>query len=125
MKKYLFSTLMVLALAACNQTEPTSLCSVYQGTIPAADGPGIEMTLTLKDNNSFTNKLVYIDSEDGIFDEAGSYSIANNIITAKTADEISYYKIEDNRLRILDYQKQEVTGPMADMYILVKTRSCK
>ena len=59
---------------------------VYKGTLPAADCPGIETTLT--------------PSEGG---------------------QPQYYKVEENRLRRLDAEKQPVTGALADNYTLQKT----
>ena len=34
--------------------------------------------------------------------------------------EISYYKVEENRVRLLTDDKQEITGALADHYILNK-----
>lgn len=48
-----------LWLAACTpKTE--SVCGVYQGTLPAADAPGIETTLTFGEDNQVLQRLVYI-----------------------------------------------------------------
>lgn len=48
-----------LWLAACTpKTE--SVCGVYQGTLPAADAPGIETTLTFGEDNQVSQRLVYI-----------------------------------------------------------------
>ena len=58
----------------------------YKGVFPAADCPGIETTLTLKE-------------------EGG---------------EISYYKVEENKVRLLNDDKQEITGALAEHYILNK-----
>ena len=32
----------------------------------------------------------------------------------------TYYKLEENRIRLLDYQKQVIKGKLEDMYILKK-----
>ena len=46
-----------LWLAACTpKTE--SVCGVYQGTLPAADAPGIETTLTFGEDNQVLQRLV-------------------------------------------------------------------
>ncbi len=36
-------------------------------------------------------------------------------------DEVSYYKVEENRLRKLDADRNEITGALAEHYILKKT----
>ena len=61
-----------LWLAACTpKTE--SVCGVYQGTLPAADAPGIETTLTFGEDNQVSQRLVYIGKKDGIFYRQGNF----------------------------------------------------
>lgn len=61
-----------LWLAACTpKTE--SVCGVYQGTLPAADAPGIETTLTFGEDNQVLQRLVYIGKKDGIFTDRGNF----------------------------------------------------
>ena len=72
----------------------------YKGVFPAADCPGIETTLTLNPDKTFTLHSVYID-RDSSFDE-------------------SYYKVEENKVRLLNDDKQEITGALAEHYILNK-----
>ncbi|MEG1545899.1 MAG: copper resistance protein NlpE [Bacteroides sp.] len=92
----------------------------YKGTLPAADCPGIETTLTLNKDNSFTLQSVYIDRKT-TFDEKGTYAIIDNIITATTDDgETKYYKVGENHLKMLNADKEEVTGELAESYTLKK-----
>lgn len=103
-----------------NAANSLDYLGTYVGTFPAADGPGIATTLTLKADSTFTLRSVYID-RDSEFDDKGSYSLEGNLITLKTQDgENQYYKVEENRLRRLDTNKQEITGALADNYILTK-----
>ena len=74
----------------------------YKGVFPAADCPGIETTLTLNPDKTFTLHSVYID-RDSSFDEKGTY-----------------YKVEENKVRLLNDDKQEITGALAEHYILNK-----
>ena len=105
-------------------TAETSLDYVgtYEGTLPAADCPGIRTTLTLNPDGTYTVHLKYLE-RDSEFDEKGSYTLAGNLLTLTPADggQPSYYKVEENRLRMLDAEKQPVAGPLADNYILQKT----
>lgn len=94
----------------------------YKGVLPAADCPGIETTLTLNSDNTFTLHSQYLE-RDATFDEKGTYSVDGNVLTLKTEDNRpSYYKIEENRLRMLDADKKEVTGELAEYYILNKVQ---
>lgn len=95
---------------------------VYKGTLPAADCPGIETTLTLAPDGSYTLHLKYID-RDSEFDEKGVFTVKENLLTLTPSEDgqPQYYKVEENRLRRLDAEKQPVTGALADNYTLQKT----
>ena len=82
----------------------------YKGVFPAADCPGIETTLTLNPDKTFTLHSVYID-RDSSFDEKGTYTLEGNILTLKE---------EENKVRLLNDDKQEITGALAEHYILSK-----
>ena len=93
----------------------------YKGVFPAADCPGIETTLTLNADKTFALHQVYIDQKDGTFDEKGTYTVEENLLTLQVeGGETSYYKVEENRLRCLDADKNEITGELAENYILNK-----
>ena len=105
-------------------TAETSLdyLGVYKGTLPAADCPGIETTLTLAPDGSYALHLKYID-RDSEFDEKGAFTVKENLLTLTPSEggQPQYYKVEENRLRRLDAEKQPVTGALADNYVLQKT----
>lgn len=93
----------------------------YKGVLPAADCPGVETTLTLNADKTFALHQVYIDQKNGTFDEKGTYKVEENLLTLQEeGGEISYYKVEENRLRGLDADKNEITGELAEHYILNK-----
>lgn len=92
----------------------------YKGTLPAADCPGIETTLTLNANKTFTLHSVYVERNDSS-DEKGTYTVSENVLTLQDeGGEQSYYKVEEKQLRQLDKDKKEVTGEMAEHYVLKK-----
>lgn len=94
---------------------------IYKGTLPAADCPGIEATLTINQDSTFTLNYIYIDRKDSKFDDKGTYTIDGAILTTKGEDgAITYYKVEEGQVRMLDAEKQPVTGPLAEHYILKK-----
>ena len=105
-------------------TAETSLDyqGTYAGTLPAADCPGIETRLTLKKDGTFNLHMKYID-RDAEFDTKGGYSVRGNLLTLtpENGEEVEYYKVEENRLRRLDADKQPVTGPLDENYVLKKT----
>ena len=88
---------------------------VYEGTLPAASSPGIKTTFTLRSE--------YIDETDGIFNDKGTYTLDGTVLTARQeGGDITYYKVEEGQLKMLDQQKQPVTGDLAKFYILKQTK---
>ena len=92
----------------------------YKGVFPATDCPGIETTLILNPDKTYTLHSVYID-RDSSFDDKGTYTLKDNLLTLnEEGGELSYYKVEENHLRKLTMDKQEITGELADHYVLNK-----
>lgn len=123
MKKIILTAATVVFLSACSHNA--KVCGTYQGILPAADAPGIAMTISLNPDNQFKNKMVYIDRKDGTFYETGTYRVNGNILELKGDEDVSYYKIEKGQLRLLDFEKQEIIGALADYYVLKRTASCR
>ena len=103
--------------------KPVTCLRLYHPVFPfvlIADCPGIETTLILNPDKTYTLHSVYID-RDSSFDDKGTYTLKGNLLTLKEENgEISYYKVEENRVRLLTDDKQEITGALADHYILNK-----
>ena len=91
----------------------------YKGTLPAADCPGINVTLTLNKNKTFSKTEEYIDRD--TFNSAGTYNINGNYLyTIDERQDTVFYKVEENRLRMLDRNKEVITGNLEEHYILKK-----
>lgn len=118
---------MVIFLAAgctVNTFPAKDVCGVYHGILPAADGPGIDTTIILKPDNTFTKRMVYIGEQNGTFNETGTFSINGRVITLNGCnDGAQYYQLGEGLIRQLDQDKQVVTGVLADNYVLMKTSS--
>ncbi len=92
----------------------------YKGIFPAADCPGIETTLILKKDKTFTLDSKYIDRNQS-FNESGTYTLEDSLLTLiPNKGEEQYYKVEKNQLRRLNMDKKEITGELAENYILKK-----
>ena len=92
---------------------------VYKGTLPAADCPGIETTLTLKPDGTYSLHEEYLE-RNARFDAEGAYTLHGNLLTLEGSD-TTWYKVEENRLRRLTTDRKEVEGPLAEHYVLRKT----
>ena len=104
-----------------NPTESFWNCwGIYQGTIPAADCPGIDVTLEINKDNTFQSKFVY-QERNITFEDQGLYTINDSILTTigENADTV-YYKITDNSLKMVDQYKNEIPDEIGKLYILKK-----
>lgn len=91
----------------------------YKGTIPAADCPGINVTLTLGNDGTFEETYEYIERD--TFTSKGTYTVkVNTLTTVSETNDTTYYKVEENRLRMLDREQNLIGGELADKYILNK-----
>ncbi|MEG1758974.1 MAG: copper resistance protein NlpE [Alistipes sp.] len=106
-----------------NAENSLDYVGVYKGTLPAADCPGIEITLVLEADQTCSMISHYIERD--TFAQKGTYTVENNLLTVhfeKQGDAPDFYKIEENRLMMLDNEKQPITGELAAHYILNKTK---
>ena len=97
----------------------------YKGVFPAADCPGIEIELTLHNDNTYTMNSSYMDRSEEPIQQTGNYTVKGNLLTLRAKVGIGlpapeYYKVEENRLRRLNAKKQPITGELADQYVLTK-----
>ncbi len=113
------------AILLCSCSPDKEICGTYQGTLPAASGPGIKTTVTFDKGGFYTEEMIYIDEDDGTFLETGNYKINRDIVELTPANgEKSFYKIENGQIRRLDAEQKEITGTIADLYILKQSQSC-
>ena len=93
----------------------------YKGTLPAADCPGIVTTLTLSADGRYALHMEYLE-RDVAFDEQGAFEVEGNllVLTPDDGGQGGCYKVEENRLRMLDGDRKPITGELADHYVLQK-----
>ena len=109
------------------QDEHTSQNSLdwsgtYQGTVPCADCEGIDLTLSLNEDGTFVEKLVYLGKEDNTFEHSGTFTWdeTGSIIRLKQGDNVSQYKVKEGSLQGLDENGNPIEGPLASQYNLKK-----
>lgn len=93
----------------------------YKETLPAADCPGIVTTLTLSADGRYALHMEYLE-RDVAFDEQGAFEVEGNllVLTPDDGGQGGCYKVEENRLRMLDGDRKPITGELADHYVLQK-----
>lgn len=93
----------------------------YKGTLPAADCSGIVTTLSLSADGRYALHMEYLE-RDVAFDEQGAFEVEGNllVLTPDDGGQGGCYKVEENRLRMLDGDRKPITGELADHYVLQK-----
>ncbi len=128
MKKLLILAAVFIALlaVACRaQKQPdvsvkVSAQDVYEGVLPAGDGPGIKTTLTLGPGNAFVQVSEYLGEPDGMFMDTGRFTQEGDIITLQMEDGPAYYLLLEDSVVRLGADQQPVTGELAPYYVLEK-----
>lgn len=97
----------------------------YKGILPCADCEGIQTTLTLNTDNTYTLSTVYLGKGNGKpVEDSGSFTWddTEGVISLIGLEETSpyLYKVGDNSLTQLDMQGYPITGSLASKYILKK-----
>lgn len=103
-----------------------SIAGTYEGTLPAADCPGIKTVLTLNADSTYQYSADYIERKDGHDEASGIFKMrANGVveITRPSSGEKSYYKVKDAQSLIMtDSLGTEPEGAMAKHYVLTKKK---
>lgn len=95
----------------------------YYGVLPCASCPGIETELTLTEDLNYSLEGKYLGEDEDTFSYEGVFSWNGNNIELEGIDEEAsswIYKVEENRIRQLDLNGDEVTGELASHYLLTK-----
>lgn len=146
MKTNLFLSVVVgIALVSCNNTnqntkgitttetvevidEHTSenaldWTGLYEGTLPCADCEGIETTIILNQDKSFTITEEYLKEPNLAIESKGTFGWdkAGQVITLEAEDDLKRsYKVVENALLLLDSNGREIQGELAPLYRLAK-----
>lgn len=113
--------------ATDSHTSQTSLDvgGTYKGILPCADCSGIETELSLTDGNGYILKMTYLGKEPTkTVEKTGTYTwdASGNTIVLGGLDTNTprVYGIGEGRLTQFDLSGNEITGNLADKYVLVK-----
>ena len=118
------STSIADTTVADENVDLATVAGTYEGTLPAADCPGIKTVLTINADSTYELKQDYIDRKDGHDEASGIYKLLSNgviEITRPSSGETSYYKVRDaHSLIMTDSIGNEPEGAMAKHYVLTK-----
>ncbi|HNC64701.1 MAG TPA: copper resistance protein NlpE N-terminal domain-containing protein, partial [Chitinophagales bacterium] len=96
----------------------------YSGVLPCADCEGIETELKLNNDQTYSLTNKYLDGKNSSTDTLTGTFIwkGNNVQLERKIKDIrpDVFKVEENQVKQLDLEGKEVTGELANAYILKK-----
>ena len=138
MAKLLFCLLLCTIAFSCNQETNKSkednksvqsessaaFSGTFFGVTPCADCPGIETTINFNRDSTFIESLKYLERNSS-FADTGKWSLRDTVITVtlQGGGALRYYLLQnDSTIAVLDADKNRISGPMADFFILKKKK---
>lgn len=143
--KFFLSAIAALALVSCNNTNQntegvtttesvevidahtseTALdwAGTYEGTLPCANCEGIETTIVLNQDKSFTITEKYLKEPSLVVESKGSFSWdkAGQVVILEAEDDLKRnYKVVEHAIIHLDSNAKEIKGELAEHYRLAK-----
>ena len=120
------STSVADTTVASENVDLTTVAGTYEGTLPAADCPGIKTVLTINADSTYQYSADYLERKDGHDEASGIFKVlANNVveIIRPSSGEATYFKVKDaNSLIMTDSLGTEPEGAMAKHYVLTKKK---
>lgn len=108
---------------ATDSSTAITLQGTYEGTLPAADCPGIETSLTINADSTYDLTSHYIGQKDTIRESGVYHTAAGKLLMLVTpsSNDKTYYKVLDDSTIIMTNDKgEEPTGELNKNYRLRK-----
>ena len=107
-----------------NYVDLAAVSGTYEGTLPAADCPGIKTVLTIKADSTYQLQQDYIDKKNGHDGASGVFKVLDGkrlMLVRPSSGEQTYYKVKDNNSIVMtDSLGVEPEGETAKLYVLKK-----
>lgn len=99
----------------------------YRGVLPCADCEGIFYELQFQKGRQYKATSIYIGESNRPFTESGSWRIKSDtlLVLSGRADGPRRFAIQDGNLVVLDQKGREITGSLANHYILHEADTTK
>ncbi len=119
--KYFFIPIFVFLLILMSCYDHNRIPEgTYYGTLPCADCPGIYYQLTLKKDNTYDEKIFYIDRNMNPVESEGKFKVEGNkiILLNKESEGINQFLITNSKLQMLDKAGKPIKSEFAEDYFL-------
>ena len=101
-----------------------AVAGTYEGTLPAADCPGIKTVLTINADSTYQLEQDYIDKRDSHDEASGVFKVLDGnvlMLVRPSSGEHTFYKVKDaNSIVMTDSVGNEPEGETAKFYVLKK-----
>lgn len=112
--------------ASIDSMDLTSIAGTYEGTLPAADCPGIKTVLTIHADSTYQLTQDYLERKDGHDEASGVLRVLDGkvlVLERPSSGEQTYYKVKDDQHVVMtDSLGNEPEGETAKLYVLTKTK---
>lgn len=92
------------------------LVGTYSGNLPCTDCDAIATSLTLANDKAYTLEYIYVGKSVVPFSKTGVWELEEGELNLEGLD--YKYKVEPDQLRQLDLSGKEITGELAERYVL-------
>jgi len=106
-----------------NARNSLDYLGTYKGILPCADCEGIEIIITLNQDETYNMKTKYLGKDEKTYDELGDYTWkedGNTLILEGIDTEPVQYSVSENKLTRLDMNGEKIKGAFEKNYELVK-----
>ena len=101
-----------------------AVAGTYEGTLPAADCPGIKTVLTINADSTYQLQQDYLERKDGHDEASGVLQVLDGnvmMLVRPSSGEHTFYKVKDSKSIVMtDSLGNEPEGETAKLYVLTK-----
>jgi heat shock protein HslJ/uncharacterized membrane protein len=113
------SVVMTVAHLPVNSETLDRMFGKYGGYLPCADCPGIEYTLTLNRNGTYSESLFYTDRSAQAIVRSGKFTVDGEVVILDKRDAgMKFFARHPQGLLMLDTNRNVITGDLSAQYIL-------
>ncbi len=132
--KILYLFFIALTLGACQNNTPQNIDEhsaeyaldyegVYKGTYPCADCPGIDATLILNKDKTFSYTNTYLDRDNEVLNYTGEYKIKGNVLSISLDGKPAHFFVGESSIIFTGDKKVTSYTELTDDYALRKMPS--
>lgn len=122
--QYLF--FIAVMFSSCTNQKDSPDFGTYYGELPCADCSGISYQLTLNEDNTYQEKVLYKKAGAHLIIDEGEFALKNNAIHLTLlkgeGSGINDFEFKNDTLRMLDLQGNRIESSFSEKYLLTKTK---